>query len=127
MKYISIFESLTRAKVKDCIINGTVFFIVHENEIGKAIGKKGSNIKRIEGILKKRVKVVEFSNDIPWFVQNLIYPLKAKDIKEEGGIVTIYGNDTKTKGMLIGRDRNNINLIIDIVKRHFDVREIKVV
>ena len=59
MRYISLFESLTGAKVKDCIVNDIVIFIVHENEMGKAIGKQGSNIKRIENILKKKIKLVE--------------------------------------------------------------------
>jgi len=126
MKYISLFESMTGAKVKDCIVNDTIVFIIHENEMGKAIGKQGSNIKRVENTLKKKIKLAEFNDDISQFIQNLIYPLKAKEIKEEEGIVTIYGPDTKTRGMLIGRDRHNINSVSDIVKRYFKVEEIKV-
>ena len=126
MKYISLFESMTGAKVKDCIVNDSVIFVIHENEMGKAIGKQGSNIKRVENTLKKKVKLAEFNNDISQFIQNLIYPLIAKEIKEEDGIETIYGPDTKTRGMLIGRDRHNINSINDIVKRYFEVKEIKV-
>ena len=127
MKYISLFESLTGAKVKDCIANDSIVFIVHENEMGKAIGKQGSNIKRVENAIKKKIKLVEFNKDVSQFVQNLIYPLKAKEIKEEEGIVTIYGDDRKTKGLLIGRDRRNINSTKDIVKRYFDIEEFKVV
>ncbi|MFH0868180.1 MAG: NusA-like transcription termination signal-binding factor [Candidatus Woesearchaeota archaeon] len=126
MKYISLFESLTGAKVKDCIVNDSIFFIVHENEIGRAIGKQGSNIKRVENTLNKKIRLAEFSNDIPQFIQNLIYPLKVKEVKEEEGIVTIYADDTKTKGMLIGRDRRNINSTTEIVKRYFKILEIKV-
>lgn len=126
MKYISLFESVTGAKVRDCIANEAVIFIVHENEMGRAIGKQGSNIKRIEGILKKKIRLVEFSNDVSQFVQNLIYPIRAKEIKEEDGLITIYGSDTKTKGILIGRDRHKINSINDIVKRYFGIKEVKV-
>ena len=126
MKYMSLFESLSGAKVKDCIVNDVIFFIVHENEMGKAIGKQGSNIKRAENALKKKIRLVEFNNDVCRFVQNLIHPLKVREIKEEESIVTIYVNDTKTRGMLIGRDRHNLNSINNIVKRHFDVVEIKV-
>ena len=126
MKYISLFESVTRAKVRDCIVNEDVIFVVHENEMGRAIGKQGSNIKRIEGILKKKIRLIESSNDVSQFVQNLIYPIRAKEIKEEDGLVTIYGNDTKTRGMLIGRDKHKINSINDIVKRYFKIKEVKV-
>ena len=127
MRYISLFESLTGAKVKDCIVNDTVLFIIHENEMGKAIGKHGSNIKRVENSLKKKIKLTEFNNDVSQFVQNLIYPLKPKEIKEENGTVTIYGNDVKTKGLLIGRDRHHINLVNNIVKRYFKIEQVKVV
>ena len=126
MKYISLFESLTGAKVKDCIVNDNILFVVHENEMGMAIGKAGSNIKRVENVFKKKIRLVEFSNNVLQFVENLIYPLKAKEMKEEDGIVTIYGNDIKTKGMLIGRDRHNITSTSKIVKRHFKIEEIKV-
>ena len=126
MQYISLFESLTGSKVKDCIVNDTIIFIVHENEMGKAIGKYGSNIKRVENTLKKKIRLVEFSNNVLQFVQNLIFPIKAKDIKEEDKIVTVYGEDTKSRGIIIGRDRHNINFVTNIVKRYFDVTEIKV-
>jgi len=127
IQYISLFESLTGAKVKDCILNDSILFIIHENEMGKAIGKQGSNIKRVENTLKKKIKLVEFNNDIVQFVQNLIYPVKAKEIKFEEGVVYIYCNDTKSKGILIGRDRRNLNFITDVVKRYFEVGEVKVV
>jgi len=120
MQYISLFESLTAAKVKDCIVNEQILFIVNENDMGKAIGKQGSNVKRIENMMKKRIRLVEFNNDIVQFVQNLIYPINAKEIKEEAGIVNIYCNDIKSKGMLIGRDRHNIKFTNSVVKRFFN-------
>src|SRR3989338_5999077 len=126
MQYISIFESLTAANVKDCIVNEQMLFIVNENDMGKAIGKQGSNVKRIENLVKKKIRLVEFNDDVVQFVQNLIYPIKAKEIKEEIGIVNIYCNDIKSKGMLIVRDRHNINFVNGVVKRHFDVEEVKV-
>ena len=57
---------------------------------------------------------------------NLITPLKAKDIKLDNRIVTINGADTKTKGLLIGRSAQNLRNYENIVKRYFDIDEIKV-
>jgi len=127
MKYMSLFETLTQTKLKDCIINDKVIFIVEENQIGKAIGKKGINVKKIENILKKKIKIAEFNSNVLQFIQNFIYPLKVKDIKEENKIVTIIGPDTKTKGLLIGRDAKNLNNLKSIVKRYFDIDDIKVI
>ncbi len=127
IKYISLFESVTKAKVKDCIVNDRITFIVHENEIGKAIGKSGNNIRKIKDMLQKNVKVVEFNQDVLQFVRNMIYPLQVRDIKEEEKVVTITGPDTKTKALLIGRESKNLENLTNVVKRYFDVKEMKVV
>ena len=126
MKLITLFESMTGAKVKDCIANEKIIFIIEENDMGKAIGKKGINIKRIESMLKKKIKLVEFSNDASQFVRNMVNPIEVLDINEENGLIVIHGKDTGTKAMLIGRDRQNINHINDVVKRHFKVNGVKV-
>jgi len=127
MKYMQLFENLTRAKLKDCIANEQLIFIVEENEIGKAIGKGGSNVRRLEGLLNKKIKIAEFNQDVKQFIRNFVMPLQVKDINEEDNIITITGPDTKTKGLLIGRDSKNLNNLKDIVKRYFDVEDIKVI
>lgn len=124
---MALFESMSGAKVKDCIENDKLIFIVEENEMGRAIGKNGANIKRMENILKKKIRLIEFSGDIVQFVRNLIYPAEALDIKKDDGIVTIYGKDTGARAMLIGRERQNIKNINSIAKRYFDISEVKVV
>ena len=128
IKFISAFESLTNASVKDCFIkNEKIIFVVKENQIGKALGKKGSNIKRIEGLFKKKIKIIEFNPDLLQFVKNTIYPVKVKDIKEEDSKVIITPADSKTRGYLIGRAAVNLRNTEEIVKRYFDVDEIRVV
>ena len=127
MKIITLFESMTGAKVKDCISDEKLIFIMEENEMGRAIGRNGANIKKMEEVLKKKIKLAEFSNDVLQFVKNMIYPIEALDIRQEDGVITIHGKDTNSKAMLIGRERKNINHLSSIVKRYFDIKEIKVV
>ena len=127
MKLMTLFESMTGAKVKDIIANEKLIFIIEENEMGKAIGRNGVNIKKMESMLKKKIKLVEFSSEATQFIKNFIAPIKINDIKIEDGIVTIQGKDTSSKAMMIGRERQNLNHLMDIVKRYFDVKEIRVV
>ena len=126
MKLMTLFESMTRAKLKDCILNERLLFIVEGNEIGKAIGKKGSNIKRLENMLNKRIKVVEFSPDVLQFIKNLLYPLQTSGIENNDDVIVIQA-DTKTKSLIIGRNQQNLKNLISIVKRFFDIESIKVV
>lgn len=127
MKLISLLESMTGAKVKDCIMDQNPMFIIEENEMAKAIGKKGANIKRLENMMKKSIRLVEFSSDVSKFIRNLAHPIEILKIENDDGRVTLFGKDTGTRAMLIGRERKNLNRITEIVKRYFDVKEIRVV
>ena len=129
MKFISLFETVTHARVKDCLIDnfGQLFFIVNEGEIGKAVGKKGVNIAKLEKMLKRKFRVVEFSSDTIKFVSVLVYPLKLKEVAEKEGVLYIKDLDTKTKALLIGRNASNIKNYEKIVKRYFPIEGLKVV
>ena len=127
MKVIALFESITQTQLKDCfVINDVFHFVLNPEDMGKAIGKSGSNIKRIEFLLKKKVKVVEFSNDLAKFIKNLIYPMTADSVDVDGKSVTIRSRDSKTKGLLIGRDSRNLSSYREIISRYFDIGELKV-
>ena len=127
IKLITLFESMTGAKVKDCISDDKLIFIIEENEMGKAIGKNGANIKRIEKVLKRKIKLAEFSNDVAQFIRNMTYPAEITEIKQEDGALIIQGKDVNSRAMLIGRERQNLNHLKEIVKRYFNIKEIKVV
>ena len=129
MKLMSMFESLTGAKVKDCFDNkGAVVFVVDEGNIGKALGKGAANVRRIEGMLKKRIRIIEFNPDITKFVKNVIMPNKAKDITYNEGTVTIVPEDSQSRGYLIGRAAEVLRSNEKIAQRYFpELKEMKVV
>ena len=127
IKLMALFESMSGAKLKDCIASDKILFIVEENDMGRAIGKNGANIKKFENKIKKKVKLAEFSSDVAQFVRNLAYPAEIAGVKNENGTVTIQGKDTNSRAMLIGRERQNLNHMTEIVRRYFDVKEIRVV
>jgi len=129
MKFMSFFESLTNTKLKDCFVdkNEMLVFVVEENQIAKAIGKNGANVKRIKERLNRKIKIVEFNPHLETFIANTIRPLIGKEIKVDDKIVTIVGPDTKTKGLLIGRNGQNLRNYEEMVKRYFDINEIKVI
>lgn len=103
MKIISLFQAITRASVRDCIMDDEITFIVGEGEIGMAVGKGGENAKRVSAALKRKIKIVEFSTDLFTFIKNLIRPLEVAKIEEKEGAIMLTAPDTKTRGYLIGR------------------------
>ena len=130
MKYMSLFEKQTKALLKDCFMDdvlSSLTFIVQPGQLGKAVGKKGVNAKKLEKMLQKNIRIIEFNPDLLQFVKNMVAPLKVADIKQEESIVIITGPDTRTKGLLIGRNAQNLRNLEKNVRRYFEVEEIKVV
>ena len=127
IQFIPLFENLTRAKVKDCFfIEDKLIFIINNGDIKKAVGRNGSNIKRIEAMIKKKIKVVEFNDNITKFIRNFLYPLKPRNIKTENNVVIIGAESVGDKALLIGRNSKNLNNLKNTVKKYFDVAEIKI-
>ena len=128
MKTISLFESLTRTTVKGFFPaeNETVF-IVDQGDIGKAIGKNGCNIQKLNNMMKKRIKVVEYNPDPLVFTANLCQPNKLSETTIEGDTITVTGATTKDKGRLIGRNSANQQRYEQILRNYFKEKTLKVV
>ncbi len=124
----SLMERITKAKVKDCFTDeeGSIFFVVAPGEIGKAIGKGASNIKRLQQELQRKIRIIEYHDNVVEFVKNIIYPLHVQSITEEQGVIIIKETNKKAKSLLIGRQGRNLKLIDRAVKRFFQ-HEIKVI
>ncbi|HLD16079.1 MAG TPA: NusA-like transcription termination signal-binding factor [Candidatus Nanoarchaeia archaeon] len=121
--YVNTFENLTKAGVKDCFFdkNNNLVFVVNNGDAGKAIGKFGSTIKRLNNLLKKNIKVIEYNEDVIQFIRNCLMPLKVQNITQENKLIKIESEDKKLKGLIFGRDRANLKELNEIVKRFFDV------
>ncbi len=123
----SLMEKIARVRVKDCFKDEEIiYFVVAPGELGKAIGKGAVNIKRVQEELGKRIKVVEYNDDMVTFIKNIIYPAKVEEIVEENNVIFIKDSSKKTKSLLIGRGGKNLKLINRAVKRFFN-KEVKVV
>ncbi len=128
MKFMTFFENLTKTKLKDLVDNdGQLLYVLEDaSDMGRAIGKGGANIRLLESRLKRKIKIVAFDTDILQFVRNLIYPIEAKEVRFEGGVVTVFGHDMKSRGLLIGREGRNLNALKATIQRYFDIKDLKV-
>ncbi|MGV8086390.1 MAG: NusA-like transcription termination signal-binding factor [Candidatus Woesearchaeota archaeon] len=127
IKIINLFEQVTHARVKEAFYMKEVLtFLVLEGDKFKALGKNLSNLHKIEQMLQKKVKIVEFDSDITKFITNLIYPYRVEKITMNDKIVTIEDSDAKTKGLIIGSKAQNLRMYESVVKKYFEIDEIKV-
>ncbi|MBR9681945.1 MAG: NusA-like transcription termination signal-binding factor [Candidatus Altiarchaeota archaeon] len=123
-RYLSVFGTLTGVGAVDCFSNGgEVVFVVEAGKIGIAVGKKGSNIKKVETLLKKKIRLIEHSQDAVSFIHNIIFPLRPKNVyistKSDGAQVINIQVDVRMKKTLMREGKNLYNLLNQLVSRHF--------
>lgn len=124
----TLIEKIIHVKVKDCFAdpnNTMLYVVVNPGQLGKAIGKGGLNIRKIQQEMGKRVRMIEYNDQVSSFVKNVIYPLKVESITEDEKGILIKDSNKKTKSLLIGRGGGNLELINRAIKRFFN-KEVRV-
>ncbi|RLI92314.1 MAG: NusA-like transcription termination signal-binding factor [Candidatus Altiarchaeales archaeon] len=130
IKYITLFESITGARVKDCVtVENSAGFLVEKGDMGLAIGKNGSNIERVRRIISKIIWVMEYSDDINEFIRNLFHPVKIRQIRIReinGDKIAIVEVNKRDRRRLIGQDGSRIKVARELANRHFEIEDIKI-
>jgi len=128
IRLITLFENLTNAPVKDCLVNtstNTVYFIIEEGKVGVAIGKNGNNVRNAEKVIGKNIKLFESSDDVCIFVKNLIPQANDVRVMNECEKTLIEVKiDKKNRALVIGRDRKNIKLFKELLRRNHSVDDL---
>ena len=132
LRLITLFQDLTSATARDCIIdkeNNRVIFITNPGEAGIAIGRKGANINKLRKLLSMEIEVVEYADKLEDFVKNIFTPARVKDIRviNREGKKTIYVTvDSRDKGRAIGKGGRKVHIARLILKRYFDIDEVRI-
>ncbi|WJI09309.1 NusA-like transcription termination signal-binding factor [Methanobacterium sp. CWC-01] len=131
IRYIALFESMTGATVKDCLVdeeNGKLTFLVKNGDMGLAIGKRGSTVTKVQKTVDKGVEVIEHSDDQVEFLSNLMAPAKLRSIrvlqKENGEKIATVEADSRNKRTAIGKGGQNIERARILAKRQHNISNI---
>ncbi len=129
MRFINLFEMVTGAGAKDCIITDErVTFVVNEGEIAQAIGKGGANVKRVESKINKKVDVIEYSRDPVQFVRNLLHPIKPKSIypaeKSTGEKVINVQVERRDKSAIFANKKRLYNRLVTFLSRYHNTSNV---
>jgi NusA-like KH domain protein len=124
--FLRIVEELSGVAPKDLIVSPErAIFIIPEGSIARCIGKGGFVVKKIETLMKRKIKFIEYSTDIQTFIKNVVHPLQLTGIEQQDAVVIMHA-DHHTRGLLIGRAAQNLRMTELIVKRFFPIAELKV-
>lgn len=129
MRYLNLFEKISRVRTKDCLIyNSSIIFAVPKNNVSKAIGENGKNVKKIEFILNRKVKVValpDCEEDAERFILAIVHPNRFKSLAiNEKEIIINAGS--QSKAILIGKGKMRLHELKEIIKEYFK-KELRIV
>jgi len=133
MRYIALFESVTGATVKDCVVDEDlqrVIFVVKEGDVGVAIGRKGKNIHLLERMTGKKHEIIEHSENPAQFIKNALRPAQVKEIRiterPDGRIIAVVAVNPRDKGVAIGKNGRNAERIRFLAKRYFQIQNVSI-
>ncbi len=133
MRYIALFENITSASVKDCIVDdeqNRIIFIVKEGDIGVAIGRGGKNIRMLERMTGKKHEVIEHSENPAQFIKNALKPAQVTEIRiterPDGKSIAVVSVSPKDKGVAIGKNGRNAERIRFLAKRYFNIQNVSI-
>ncbi|MDY6985508.1 MAG: NusA-like transcription termination signal-binding factor [Candidatus Thermoplasmatota archaeon] len=130
LRCMQLFENVTEVRSKEILEEGdTVVFLVDKGKLGQAIGKGAHRLKKLEDLLNKKVKIVEFDSE-ERFIKNLFkpFPLTSLDIRDEtAGRVAYVSVDPKDKGKAIGDKGKNLHIVKKLVKKYYNIVNVIVV
>lgn len=127
MRYISLLEAATGANVIDCVEReDLVVFIVGEGELQRIFSNREFRIQDFARLIKKRVKIIEYSKDPARFIENALQPAKLLEPvrmaeRPDGRKIAIASVDPKYKAMAIGRAGRTIELVRLLARRHHNI------
>jgi len=133
MRYIALFESITRASVRDCIIDddlNRIIFIVKEGDTGMAIGRGGKNIRLLEKMTGKKHEIIEHSENPTQFIKNALKPARVTEIRiterPDGKSIAVVSVNARDKGVAIGKNGRNAERIRFLAKRYFQIQNVSI-
>jgi len=121
--YFTEFEKVTHVMPSDFLETAnTLIFLVDLVSLGRAIGRKGANVKRLSEILRKKVVVIGDSEDPEIFVRNYfnnvgIASIEVANVMGENNIVLTV--DETDRGIAIGKDGERIKAAKEFLKKKF--------
>ena len=131
MRYIALFENITGATVKDCIVDeeaNQIIYVVKEGNVGIAIGKGGKNIRLLERMTGKKHDIIEHSESPAQFIKNALKPAQVKEIRiterPDGKTMAVVSVNPKDKGVAIGKNGKNAERIRFLAKRYFQIQNV---
>ena len=129
MRYINLLNRVTHVRTSKCFVyNNIIIFAVPSDMVARAIGPAGKNIRELQQMLGKKIKIIKEPKgieDVQRFVADIVDPLSFKSLEVKDGDFLLTAGP-QSKAALIGRNRRRLIELDQILKDNFG-KELKII
>ena len=129
MRHLNLFGKITQVNTRFCFTyNDYIIFCVPYSMISKAVGENGRNVKRLNEVMKRKIKVIPSPRgieDAKKFFESVVSPTQFKEIEFNDKEITVTAG-SQNKAALIGRNRRRL-IELQKIARDFFSRDLKIV
>ena len=129
LRYLNLFAQITKVNTRYFFeYNNMLVFCVPRKLIKQDLGENAENLKKMSGIIGKRIRVVAQPNgveDAREFIERVVSPLTFNDLEITVNEI-IMNAGRMNKALLIGREKRRLIEMQNIIK-YFFKREFRIV
>jgi hypothetical protein len=129
MRYLNLFARITQVDTRYVIkYNDMIIFCVPKSLMPKALGDRGSNVRRISEILGRRIKIIPIPSGIEHikqFIEAIVNPVEFNGVEVKDNEI-ILNAGSRNKAALLGRNKRRLLEMQKIMKDFFG-KEFKIV
>jgi transcription antitermination factor NusA-like protein len=122
LRHLNLFSKITKIQTRfHFSYNETLMFCVPKSKIFQALGKDNENLRKLSGIVKKRIRVLPKPRgveDAKAFIEQIISPVSFKEIEITSEEIIITAGP-QNKAALLGRNKRRLLEMQKIVKDFF--------
>ena len=123
MRHLNLFAKVTRINTRFSFpYNGAIVFCVPRPMIFRAVGRGAGNIKKLNEILGKKIKIIASPRgieDAKTFIEDVVKPVAFNGLEINDKEIVIDAGGMQNKAMLLGRNKARLLELQNIVKGFF--------
>jgi len=129
MRYLNLFEKITKISTRFFFYyNNMIIFCVPRPMLSRALGKDNSNLKKLNQILRKKIRMVAIPlgiQDVERFIQSIINPVTFKEVSVKDNEILITAG-SQNKAALLGRNKRRLLEMQKIIGDFFN-RDVRII
>jgi NusA-like KH domain protein len=119
IRLMNALEKISGANAKDCLISdGMVSFLVNEMDVGRAIGKKASNVRALEESVKRRIEIIGFQENPEEMVKKAL-EIETTGARKDSEKIVIRLDSMNKKKLL--KKSAKLKRVREFIKRNFNL------